>query len=197
VARATGIARSTIDRGIAELRAGGNGIGTATRRLGGGRKPAIVHQPGLLAALEALIEDAIRGDPCSPLRWVSRSQRHLVKALIAQGFDVSQRLVGQLLRTLKYSCQANRKTREGSNHPDRDAQFAHINATVKAAIANDQPAISVDTKKKELVGDPRVKPVGMFQEPWPGVASSTGSRAGPGARLQAAGTRQGRSLWCV
>jgi hypothetical protein len=151
----------------------------------------------LLAALEALIEDAIRGDPCSPLRWVSRSQRHLVKALIAQGFDVSQRLVGQLLRTLKYSCQANRKTREGSNHPDRDAQFAHINATVKAAIANDQPAISVDTKKKELVGDPRVKPVGMFQEPWPGVASSTGSRAGPGARLQAAGTRQGRSLWCV
>ena len=152
-ARATGIARSTIDRGIAELRAGGNGIGTATRRPGGGRKPAIVHQPGLPAALEALIEGAIRGDPCSPLRWVSRSQRHLVKALIAQGFNVSQRLVGQLLRMLKYSCQANRKTSEGSNHPDRDAQFAHINATVKAAIANDQPAISVDTKKKELVGD--------------------------------------------
>jgi hypothetical protein len=85
-ARATGIARSTIDRRIAELCACGNGIGTATRRPGGGRKPAIVHQPGLPAALEVLIEDAIRGDPCSPLRWVSRSQRHLAKALIAQGF---------------------------------------------------------------------------------------------------------------
>ena len=152
-ARATGLARSTINRGIAELRAGGNAIGTATRQAGGGRKAAVVHQPGLPAALEALIEDAIRGDPCSPLRWVSRSQRHLVKALAARGFKVSQWLVGQLLRQLKYSCQANRKTREGSNHPDRDAQFAHINTTVKAAIADGQPAISVDTKKKELVGD--------------------------------------------
>ena len=152
-ARATGLARSTINRGIAELRAGGNAIGTATRRAGGGRKAAVVHQSGLPAALEALIEDAIRGDPCSPLRWVSRSQRHLVKALAARGFQVSQWLVGQLLRQLKYSCQANRKTREGSNHPDRDAQFAHINTTVKAAIADGQPAISVDTKKKELVGD--------------------------------------------
>jgi hypothetical protein len=152
-ARATGLARSTINRGIAELRAGGNAIGTATRRAGGGRKAAVVHQPGLPAALEALIEDAIRGDPCSPLRWVSRSQRHLVKALAARGFQVSQWLVDQLLRQLKYRCQANRKTREGSNHPDRDAQFAHINTTVKAAIADGQPAISVDTKKKELVGD--------------------------------------------
>jgi hypothetical protein len=152
-AQATGLARSTINRGIAELRAGGNAIGTATRQAGGGRKAAVVHQPDLPAALEALIEDAIRGDPCSPLRWVSRSQRHLVKALVAQGFKVSQWLVGRLLRQLKYSCQANRKTREGSNHPDRDAQFAHINTTVKAAIAQGQPAISVDTKKKELVGD--------------------------------------------
>jgi hypothetical protein len=152
-AQATGLARSTINRGIAELRAGGNAIGTATRQAGGGRKAAVVHQPDLPAALEALIEDAIRGDPCSPLRWFSRSQRHLVKALVAQGFKVSQWLVGRLLRQLKYSCQANRKTREGSNHPDRDAQFAHINTTVKAAIAQGQPAISVDTKKKELVGD--------------------------------------------
>jgi hypothetical protein len=123
------------------------------RRGGGGGKSAVAHQPGLPAALEALIEDAIRGDPCSPLRWVSRSLRHLVKALSAQGFQASQRVVANLLRDLKYSCQANRKTREGSNHPDRDAQFAHINTTVKAAIAAGQPAISVDTKKKELVGD--------------------------------------------
>jgi len=120
--RATGLARSTIDRGIAELRAGANAIGTTTRRPGGGRKPAIVHQPGLPAALEALIEDAIRGDPCSPLRWVSRSQRHLVKALIAQGFNVSQRLVGQLLRTLKYSCQSLPLRRRGPTaKPAREA----------------------------------------------------------------------------
>ncbi|MGC8508915.1 MAG: ISAzo13-like element transposase-related protein, partial [Thiomonas sp.] len=130
----------TINRGIADLRAGNVAAGTSIRRPGGGRKAAVVHQPKLLAALETLIEDAIRGDPCSPLRWVSRSQRHLVKALTAQGFKVSQRLVGALLRELKYSCQANRKTREGSNHPDRDAQFGHINATVKAAIADRQPA---------------------------------------------------------
>jgi hypothetical protein len=152
-ARASGLARSTINRGIAELQAEGNAIGTAIRRRGGGRKSAVVHQPDLPAALEALIEDAIRGDPCSPLRWVSRSQRHLVKALMDRGFKVSQRVVGQLLRQLKYSCQANRKTREGSNHPDRDVQFHHINTRVKAAIADGQPVISVDTKKKELVGD--------------------------------------------
>jgi len=113
----------------------------------------VTQQPGLPVALEKLIEDAIRGDPMSPLRWVSRSQRHLVKELTAQGFKVSQRVVGKLLRELGYSCQANRKTREGSNNPDRNAQFEHVNATVQAAIAAGEPAISVDTKKKELVGD--------------------------------------------
>jgi hypothetical protein len=152
-AAATGLARSTINRGIQELRSGQNPIGNRVRRSGGGRKSAVTHQPSLPAALEALIDDAIRGDPCSPLRWVSRSLRHLVKALSAQGFQASQRVVANLLRDLKYSCQANQKTREGGNHPDRDAQFAHINTTVKAAIAAGEPAISVDTKKKELVGD--------------------------------------------
>jgi hypothetical protein len=153
VAAATGIARSTIDRGIAELKTACNELGYRVRRPGAGRKRAVERQPGLVAALEALIEDAIRGDPEAPLRWVSRSQRHLVAALRGQGFAVSQKLVGLLLRELKYSCQANRKTREGTNHPDRDAQFAHINALVKARIAAGEPAISVDTKKKELVGD--------------------------------------------
>jgi len=153
VAQATGLARSTINRGIGELRSGRKEIGSRVRRAGGGRKSAVAHQPDLPAALETLIEDAIRGDPCSPLRWVSRSLRHLVKALAAQGFRASQRVVANLLRQLHYSCQANRKTREGANHPDRDAQFAHINETVKAAIAAGEPAISVDTKKKELVGD--------------------------------------------
>jgi Rhodopirellula transposase DDE domain len=150
---ATGLARSTINDGIRELRSGRNELGSRIRRRGGGRKSAVAHQPGLPTALEALIEDAIRGDPSSPLRWVSRSQRHLVKALAALGFKASQRVVANLLRELNYSCQANRKTHEGSNHPDRDAQFTHINATVKAAIAAGEPAISVDTKKKELVGD--------------------------------------------
>lgn len=150
---ATGLARSTINRGIREVCSNRKEVVNRVRRLGAGRKTAVTHQPGLPAALETLIEDAIRGDPCSPLRWVSRSQRHLVKALAEQGFRASQWVVAKLLRDMKYSCQANRKTREGSNHPDRDAQFQHINTTVKAAIAAGEPAISVDTKKKELVGD--------------------------------------------
>ena len=153
VSAATGLARSTINRGIREVCANRNEVVHRVRRTGAGRKTAVTHQPGLPAALETLIEDAIRGDPCSPLRWVSRSQRHLVKALAEQGFRASQWVVAKLLRDMKYSCQANRKTREGSNHPDRDAQFQHINATVKAAIAAGEPAISVDTKKKALVGD--------------------------------------------
>jgi len=152
-AAATGLARSTIHRGLAELRSGHNDIGERVRRPGGGRKSAVVHQPGLPAALEALIEDALRGDPSSPLRWVSRRLRHLVKALAGQGFRASQRVVANLLREMKYSCQATRKTREGANHPDRDAQFTHINTTVKAAIGAGEPAISVDTKKKGLMGD--------------------------------------------
>ena len=98
---------------------------------------------------------AIRGDPQSPLRWVSRSQRNIATALRQQGFAVSQKLVGLLLRELDYSCQANRKTREGTQHPDRNAQFEYINARVKAALAAGQPAISVDTKKKELVATSR------------------------------------------
>jgi Rhodopirellula transposase DDE domain len=153
VSAATGLARSTINRGIREVCSNCNEVVKRVRRPGAGRKTAVAHQPGLPAALETLIEDAIRGDPCSPLRWVSRSQRRLVKALAEQGFRASQWVVAKLLRDMKYSCQANRKTREGSNHPDRDAQFQHINATVKAAIATGEPAISVDTKKKELVGD--------------------------------------------
>ena len=130
-----------------------NELGEGVRRRGGGRKSAVVLQPGLLSALEELIEGAIRGDPQSPLRWVSRSQRNIATALRQQGFAVSQKLVGLLLRELDYSCQANRKTREGTQHPDRNAQFEYINARVKAALAAGQPAISVDTKKKELVGD--------------------------------------------
>ena len=150
---ATGLARSTIRRAIVELHGGSNLLGPRVRRPGGGRKRAVALQPGLLATLEALIEDAIRGDPETPLRWVSRSQRQIARALHSCGFQVSQKLVGLLLRELGYSCQANRKPREGTNHPDRDAQFTHINTTVQTAIAAGEPAISVETKKKELVGD--------------------------------------------
>jgi hypothetical protein len=153
VSAASGIARSTINRGIAELRAGRNELGARIRRRGGGRKRAVEGQPGLMAALEGLIEGAIRGDPQSPLRWVSRSQRNIAAVLGQQGFEASHKLVGVLLRQLDYSCQANRKTREGTQHPDRNAQFEYINVKVKAALAAGQPAISVDTKKKELVGD--------------------------------------------
>jgi hypothetical protein len=150
---ATGMARSTINRGIKELKAGRRESVGRVRRPGAGRKSAVEAQPGLLAALETLIEDAIRGDPESPLRWVSRSQRNIAAAMGRLGFAVSQKLVGVLLRQLKYSCQANRKTREGTSHPDRNAQFEYVNTMVKAAIAEGAPAISVDTKKKELVGD--------------------------------------------
>ena len=150
---ATGLARSTIRRAMVELQGETNPIGLRVRRRGGGRKRAVVLQPGLPAALEALIEDAIRGDPETPLRWVSRSQRRIARALCERGFAVSQKLVGLLLREQGYSCQANRKTREGTSHPDRDAQFAHINTVVQAAMAAGEPAISVDTKKKRLVGD--------------------------------------------
>jgi hypothetical protein len=153
VSDVTGMARSTINRGLAELKASENKIGKRLRKPGGGRKSAEQNQPGLLDALESLVEGAIRGDPESVLRWVSRSQRNIVDALRQQGFNVSQKLVGRLLRDLEYSCQANSKTREGGKHPDRNAQFEYINTRLKAAVAASEPVISVDTKKKELVGD--------------------------------------------
>jgi hypothetical protein len=150
---ATGVARSTIGRGLKELRSGRNEIGAYTRRPGAGRKRATELMPQLLATLQKVIDGAIRGDPEAPLRWVSRSQRNIAAELQRRGFAVSQKLVGQLVKQLGYSMRANAKTREGSDHPDRDAQFHYINAQVSAALAAGEPAISVDTKKKELVGD--------------------------------------------
>jgi hypothetical protein len=153
VSRATGVARSTIGRGLADLRNGAARLGPRLRRPGGGAKSAIEAQPGLLAALEDLVESAIRGDPEAALLWVSKSQRHLSAALTGLGYTAGQKLVGRLLRRLGFSLQANCKTREGTNHPDRNAQFEHINAEVKTFQAAGEPVISVDTKKKELVGD--------------------------------------------
>ena len=153
VARAIGIARSTIGRGLAELSDDAAATTERVRRSGGGSKPATETQPGLVAALEALVQSSIRGDPEAPLRWVSKSQRHLSAALAQQGFTAGQKLVGRLLVKREFSLQANRKTREGTQHPDRNAQFEHINAAVLAFQAAGEPVISVDTKKKELVGD--------------------------------------------
>ena len=153
VSRTTGIARSTIGRGLADLRSEAVRCSDRVRRRGGGQKPAIKTQPGILEALNDLVEPSIRGDPEAALRWVSLSQRHLSAALAARCFIAGQKLVGRLLKRLNFSLQANCKTREGANHPDRNAQFEHINAEVKAFQAAGQPVISVDTKKKELVGD--------------------------------------------
>ena len=153
VSRATGMARSTIGRGLADLRAGAEQLGNRVRRRGGGSKPAIETQPGLLEALNELVQSSIRGDPEAALLWISKSQRHLSAALAERGFIAGQKLVGRLLHRLGFSLQANSKTREGASHPDRNAQFEHINAEVKVFQAAGEPVISVDTKKKELVGD--------------------------------------------
>jgi len=155
VERATGISRSTIKRGIDEVRSGGNEDlpPDRTRRPGGGRKPTTSKDPGLLEDLDALVEPTASGDPDSPLRWTSKSVRRLAEALRAMGHDVSYRLVARLLNEIGYSLQANRKTREGPQHPDRDAQFRYILRLVLRQQKQGQPVISVDTKKKELVGD--------------------------------------------
>jgi transposase len=154
VSRATGIARSTISRGRGELERAERLEPGRVRRPGGGRKRLADTDPTLLEDLERLVDPESRGDPELPLRWTAKSLRTLARELRELGHRISSpSSVAPLLRRLGYSLQSNRKSREGSSHPDRDAQFRHINETVKAALAAGQPAISVDTKKKELVGD--------------------------------------------
>jgi hypothetical protein len=133
------------------------------RRPGGGQKPVTQTHPGIEQELERLVAPETRGDPESPLRWTSKSAAKLARALAERGYRVSDRTVLRLLKRLGYSLQANQKTREGADHPDRDAQFEHINATVARAIERGVPAVSVDTKKRELVGD--FKAVGRELEP--------------------------------
>ena len=153
VARATGISRSTIQRGLRELEAGQTLAPTRTRRPGGGRKRAVEKDRRLVRDLEALVEPTASGAPDSPLRWTAKSVRTLAMALQRKGHAVSYHLVANLLHELDYSLQGNRKTREGPPHPDRDAQFRYITAHVRRAHRQGAPAISVDTKKKELVGE--------------------------------------------
>jgi hypothetical protein len=152
VCAATGISRTTIRKGRVEIE---QGI-TSSERIrdhGAGRPTLNSIQPGLEAALERLVDPLTRGDPMSPLRWTSKSRAKLALALAQDGWNVSSTTVGRLLNNLGYRLQAIQKTREGISHPDRNAQFEHINATATEFLQHNQPVISVDTKKKELVGD--------------------------------------------
>jgi Rhodopirellula transposase DDE domain len=152
VSSATGLARQTMANGRREL-AAGVAVTTRIRRAGAGRPGIDETQPGLAAALDALVEPVTRGDPVSPLRWTCKSRAKLTAALVRDGWHVSSTTVGRLLHARGYSLQAVQKRREGTAHPDRNAQFEHINATATAFLHAGQPVISVDTKKKELVGD--------------------------------------------
>jgi transposase len=154
VVRATGLSRATIGLGIKELRGTIARAGAGrVRRPGGGRPKTVVKDPQVLGDLERLVEPTTRGDPESPLRWTCKSVRTLAAELGRWGHQVSHQWVAEALRALGYSLQANRKTREGGDHPDRDEQFKHINQTSQTALAAGEPVISVDAKKKELVGD--------------------------------------------
>src|SRR5258707_7289228 len=153
VSGATGLSRKAISHGIKELQERGGASEGRIRRLGGGRKKTESKDSSLREDLERLVEPVTRGDPESPLRWTCKSVRKLAQELSQQGHHVSHQLVSELLHELGYSLQANRKTREGGDHPDRDAQFAYVNAQAERFLAAGEPVVSVDAKKKELGGD--------------------------------------------
>jgi transposase len=152
VARATGMSREAISRGIKDLKASAGSHPGGIRRPGGGRKKTVDVDATLKEDLEKLLSPTERGDPESPLRWTSKSVRHLAEELKRMGHQTSHRMVAEILRTLGYSLQGNRKTLEGASHPDRNAQFEHINRQAEEYFSTTDPVISVDTKKKELVG---------------------------------------------
>ena len=152
IRRASGLSRKAIAKGIREI-ADGNAMPGRIRRPGAGRKSIVERDPKLLASLDRLIEPETRGDPESPLRWICKSTRNLAAQLTRHKHPVSHEKVAQLLRDQNYSLQSNRKTEEGADHPDRDAQFRHINVQVKRALATGMAVISVDTKKKQLLGN--------------------------------------------
>lgn len=153
VASATGLSDRTVKNGIAELQSKTPLASGRQRRVGGGRKSLESHQSNLVSAIEALVEPSERGDPQSPLRWTCKSLTNLQTELVSQGFQVGRTKISEVLRSLGYSLQGNRKTREGKDHPDRDAQFRHIAVRVKAYRHGGRPAVSVDTKKKEVLGN--------------------------------------------
>jgi DDE family transposase len=151
VARASGLNRSTLHRGLKDL-TGPELPAERVRQVGGGRKRVREQTPAIMQELEQLVDPVTRGDPQSPLRWTCKSTRQLARTLTARGYAVSYRVVGELLRELGYSLQANAKTLEGASHPDRNAQFEYLNTQVRTYLAKRWPVISVDAKKKELVG---------------------------------------------
>lgn len=153
VHRACGLSRKAITKGIGEIQEGSAPLEGRLRRPGAGRKPIRATDPGLVEALEEMIDYQTRGDPESPLRWICKSTRAIAQQLGRQKHPVSHAKVAQILHDLHYSLQSNRKSEEGRDHPDRDAQFRHINARVKKCLAQGIPVISVDTKKKELIGN--------------------------------------------
>jgi Rhodopirellula transposase DDE domain len=153
MARITGLARSTIYHGLSDIRRNVSAPPGRIRNEGGGRKKKALQDPSLVVDLKSLVEPVTRGDPMQPLLWTSRSLRNLVTELAKKGHAVCPTVVGDLLRGMGYSLQANSKTREGGKHIDRDAQFGYINTQAKAFLAANEPVISVDTKKKELVGN--------------------------------------------
>lgn len=153
VSRACGLSRQTITQGIREIKAGLSDLSGHVRRPGAGRKSITASDPQILSSLEKIIDCQTRGDPQSPLRWICKSTRSIALVLSKKKHPVSHSKVAQLLHELNYSLQSNRKTEEGDDHPDRDAQFKHINASVKRCLAQNIPVISVDTKKKELIGN--------------------------------------------
>ena len=153
VSKATGVSRPVIRQGIAELKDPASLAPGRIRRTGGGRKKAVDKDASLKSDLERLLESTTRGDPEAPLRWTCKSVRQLTAELARMKHRVSHQVVADLLHGLGYSLQANRKTKEGTNHPDRNAQFEHLNGKVKWCLGRRQPVISVDTQKKELVGD--------------------------------------------
>ena len=153
VSKSTGVSRTTISAGLKELEWPDLVDTGRIRKEGGGRKKTVEKLPAIEKELEKLIEPALRGEPDSPLMWTSKSLRKLSAELKSRGFDVSHKLVGEILKNKGFSLQANRKTNEGKSHPDRNAQFEHIHSKVKEYQGSGQPVISVDAKKKELVGN--------------------------------------------
>ena len=151
--RACGLSRKAISKGIREIEEGSATVEGRVRRPGAGRKLITVSDPRLVDALEEMIDHQTRGDPESALRWICKSTRAIANELDRHKHPVSHAKVAQLLHGLNYSLQSNRKTEEGRDHPDRDAQFRHINAAVKRCLVQGSPVISVDTKKKELIGN--------------------------------------------
>src|SRR5271167_4667342 len=154
VANATGMSRPSIHKGLSELSARQPGVPLGrSRKVGAGRKPLVQRDPKIVEELDRLVDPDTRGDPMSPLRWTCKSTRELARLLTARGHPVSHVTVAQLLHDLHYSLQGNAKTKEGKQHPDRDAQFRYIRRQGESFLGRGWPVISVDTKKKELVGN--------------------------------------------